>query len=307
MREPAGDEGAPLMLLALAIVLTAIAFVRYRRDPKRRIFALMMPLALISDFAVGRALKAADAQLSEKFDLFLYRTDLAIFGFSPGFTIAHLLDHSAILAAAAWCYWNIIAAALVVFFVHFMRRDGDPIRTVLLLVSAPFIGYALYYIVPACGPVYAFRGFPIHLPDPTPALANVAGPPNAMPSVHLSLALFFIWLCRKWRFASFFTIPFAALIAIATLALGEHYAIDLIVAVPFAAACFLAFERRVFEAALCAALVFIPMLVLRFDPTFADQHLSVTRAFCLLAVAASVYATSTRADEPESLPIPVTE
>ena len=60
---------------------------------------------------------------------------------------------------------------------------------------------------------------------------------NAMPSLHFAGALFVAW--GTWSLGTwqrFFGVAFLAVMFVATLGLGEHYLIDLIVAIPFAVA-----------------------------------------------------------------------
>jgi hypothetical protein len=276
-----------LPILVTALMLAGV--LRHRDDAKRLLLVLLMPLVLISETAAAEALKIASSKLPEKYDLFLYRADLTIFGFNPSFAIGHALQGSMLLAVSAWCYTNLMAVGLAIYFVHFIRSDGEPIRAFLLLVIGPLFGYALYYIVPACGPVYAFSSFPVYPADVGSATAHIIGPPNAMPSVHFSLGLFCFWLCRKWPVARLFTIPFALFVTLATLALGEHYAVDLIVGLPFAAACFLLSERRSLEATVCAGFVMASLLVFRFNPALIYKHATPARIFCLLTTVVTFY------------------
>src|SRR6185369_12382122 len=98
--------------------------------------------------------------------------------------------------------------------------------------------YLLYNILPAAGPYYVFgKAFPYHLPPP-PALqvvllGDVAR--NAMPSMHLACALLIFWNCRRlplWIYLA--SAVYLILTVLAAIGLGEHYAIDLVAAVPFA-------------------------------------------------------------------------
>jgi hypothetical protein len=63
------------------------------------------------------------------------------------------------------------------------------------------------------------------------------GPRNAMPSLHLACALLVWWNSRTWRlWGRALAGLFLALTALATMGLGEHYFIDLVVALPFTVA-----------------------------------------------------------------------
>ena len=90
-------------------------------------------------------------------------------------------------------------------------------------------------------------------------------PRNAIPSLHSAWALLLFWSvrhCRQWiRHAA---AVFLALTLLATLGLGEHYVIDLVVAVPFAAFVMAACAREHRRAAVLGALVMAWLAYLRF-------------------------------------------
>jgi hypothetical protein len=85
-----------------------------------------------------------------------------------------------------------------------------------------------------------------------------------MPSLHLVVALLVaasVWpLGWSLRIAG---VAFIALTVLATLGFGEHYAIDLLLAIPFAAAVWLAVHRRRMSALLCASATALPLLLIR--------------------------------------------
>lgn len=97
----------------------------------------------------------------------------------------------------------------------------NPMRRQLLsaCVLAPVLAAVGYILCPAVGPGW--------VKDPHAAR-------NCMPSMHLTWALLFWWYSRGWvrKLMAFYVWVTVA----ATLGLGQHYWIDLIVAVPFTAA-----------------------------------------------------------------------
>jgi hypothetical protein len=109
------------------------------------------------------------------------------------------------------------------------------------LITGP-LGILFYNLFPACGPHALFQqGFPFH-PFPMEQASRllleplaVAGPRNAIPSLHLAWALLAWWYSRglSW-FERVVVFSFLALTAFATLGTGEHWFVDLIVAFPFA-------------------------------------------------------------------------
>ena len=110
-----------------------------------------------------------------------------------------------------------------------------------LLVTLGLLGFLMYQICPASGPVYLVdKGFPTEAPSLS-GLALIAAAPakaasrNAMPSLHVGWALLLFWSLRSRpvlvRAAGFL---YLTLTALATLGLGEHYLVDLMVAPAFA-------------------------------------------------------------------------
>jgi hypothetical protein len=109
------------------------------------------------------------------------------------------------------------------------------------VIAGPF-GVVFYNLVPAGGPLNLFgsrfpfdpmtteqvRRLPLH------ALA-IGGPRNAFPSLHLAWALLVWWYSEGLsRWTRFVFLAFLGGTVISTLALGEHYLVDLVTAFPFA-------------------------------------------------------------------------
>jgi hypothetical protein len=132
------------------------------------------------------------------------------------------------------------------------------------LVILPF-----YVTCPAAGPAYLFGDA---YPDAIPALAAPHAHPlpanyllNTTPSGHLAWVLLLFWFARQGcsrRVAAAFAV-FGLLILIATLGLGEHYVIDLVVAIPFAAAIWSLTLRQWKRTAALLAFVAVWCVVLR--------------------------------------------
>jgi hypothetical protein len=80
----------------------------------------------------------------------------------------------------------------------------------------------------------AFAAFP----GTQPAMVAVTPkyPRNAMPSLHMTWALLVLWISRDLGRGHWLAAIFAFFTAVATLSIGEHYLVDLVVAFPFALA-----------------------------------------------------------------------
>jgi hypothetical protein len=127
---------------------------------------------------------------------------------------------------------------------------------------------AFYRICPAAGPLYLFPAqFPYGMPLLTaPHPRVIPGVSlNCVPSGHVSWALICFWFgrrhCRHRVQAGIFL--FLLITCAATLALGEHYVIDLVLAVPFAAGVWAFTYRRWRAAAIDWIVLMIWLILLR--------------------------------------------
>jgi len=118
------------------------------------------------------------------------------------------------------------------------RRKLSSVMAAFAVAAAG--GFLAYNFYPAVGPVHVFGPRFPYLPPPAgmPPFGLVAVGPearNAMPSVHIAMALLILWNSRPWP--GVYRALAGALLAItvlATLGFGEHYLVDVFVAVPFA-------------------------------------------------------------------------
>jgi PAP2 superfamily len=121
-----------------------------------------------------------------------------------------------------------------------LRNKAIPI-VVAFLIAGP-LGGIFYNIFPALGPIHLFgKGFPWS-PLPTESARRlflepvlIEGLRNAIPSLHMAWTLLAWWYSRGlsvWERA--LAMAFVVFTIFATMGTGEHYFIDLVVAVPFA-------------------------------------------------------------------------
>ncbi|MFO1081998.1 MAG: phosphatase PAP2 family protein [Reyranellaceae bacterium] len=178
--------------------------------------------------------------LSTVYDLHLYAFD-GLFGATIVKVVPIFVRSVPGLLTALWLVYQSLVPVVALFAV-LQRDENGFVQGKLLsrfLITAA-LGYVLYEVMPGIGPLMAFADvFPYDLPDAatvTPGLyvEHDGAPRNAMPSLHTAWALLvFIaaWSMGRWlRLAGGL---FLAATLAATLALGEHYLVDLIVAVPF--------------------------------------------------------------------------
>ena len=187
-------------------------------------------------------------QLSPKvFDSYLYRFD-AILGPQASFLAGQLFLRVSFLRILCFHVYSALPLAEVLALLLYLRGRRMPVNPVVAFATAGVAGFLLYQICPAAGPIHVFgSAFPFAPPanvlleaSPLPGI-----PRNAIPSLHSAWVILIWWNVRRcapairWSAAGF-----ALLTLLATLGLGEHYLIDLIVAVPFAAAVQAACAKR---------------------------------------------------------------
>jgi hypothetical protein len=132
----------------------------------------------------------------------------------------------------SWAYWLTVviydALPLALALVWIISRSPMLVRGA---IAGALAALPCYLVLPAAGPRYAFHGWP--LPG-AQLIAEVseAHARNCMPSMHFTWALLAASNVRG-RWSAPFMI-YAVLMGLATVAIGEHYFVDVIAAVPFA-------------------------------------------------------------------------
>jgi len=160
-------------------------------------------------------------------------------GPSLSFLFGRLLAASPLLHGLTLTVYHALplGGACVLAWNHQSR--WKPVRVIPMYISLMLVGGSLYLLYPAAGPAFAYhQGFPYHAPLKwdilTTPVPPFTAPRNAMPSLHFGAMLLLVWNSRPWRMpARIVAALFAMGIAFSTLALGEHYLIDLVVAFPF--------------------------------------------------------------------------
>lgn len=175
--------------------------------------------------------------------------DLSLYGFDealqcrPSALIGNLMANSPVLAIAAMLVYR--SLPLAICFLVAVEREAPgrfQARILPLFVAVGLAAASLHNLFPALGPLHFFGAdFPRNLPPLSglvlqPATQIVATR-NAMPSVQFASAFLIWWnaarLDRGWRWLAAGTI---ALTFLAALGFGQHYFVDLVVAIPLAVA-----------------------------------------------------------------------
>jgi hypothetical protein len=226
------------VLPAVALILMACCVYVYLYGTNQRLDRFLVAVTLTVPCHVLAMLGAIGAAHihPQKFDLYVYRID-KLSGFEPSFALGRIvLGHLYMIVLLAESYQLLPLAMVAIFGGYLWHRSQQEAMSMVrvfllnLALSAPF-----YLLFPVCGPAYAFPGFPA-LPGgpviPHPILLNA--PPNGVPSIHFSTAVLVLWYGRKLPFGWWIGGIYLVLTAVSTLASGEHYLFDLLVAVPYA-------------------------------------------------------------------------
>lgn len=167
-----------------------------------------------------------------KMDLYAYAAD-GYLG-QPAFVLGRLV------APHAWAkvllnevYGLLPIAVILTLSAHIVRRNAVSAMVwafVINVVAAP----VFYLLVPVCGPTFAFPMFPANPGYVIPQMMAIDAAPNGIPSVHTSTVLLIVWFSRKSRAGLMAAVVYLLLMVAATLASGQHYAVDLLAAIPYA-------------------------------------------------------------------------
>jgi len=245
----AGMVGA-LAFLGLSSMLT-LGLQAFQRTEALRplLLASFCPLLMI---VTNFALYASIALQPQIFDLYLYKFD-ALLGGQASFIAGQWFVAAPALQQVCFLVYASLPLAEVVVLWLYWNGQRMPANPLVAFVVAGAAGFLLYQICPAMGPVHVFpQDFPQHAPAALPPHAIVlnSAPRNAMPSLHTAWAILIWWslrFSRRWIRAA--AVAFLALTLMATLGFGEHYLIDLVVAVPFTIAVQAASTRQFATAA----------------------------------------------------------
>ena len=269
-----------------------------------RSYVLLTIIMISLGVAKYDILEISNLVLPLTIDADLYKIDTAFGGFASWLYIA--------FARNSFPLWNMLVASvytllnimlLLSLIVVLRERRAAQLNIFRMLVMPFMLAFALYIMTPVAGPPAYGTHYP-HDMDFVLAAAKgmtevVPSVRNGMPSMHFTGAMLIVLVmaCLTRKIYFYVACAFAAITFIATMALGEHYLLDLIVAAPYCIALGTAllnppgwqfWRRRVWWA--CTLLFVAWELMLHFDATrfFLIDHLNVVRLLSLLSVAAAV-------------------
>ena len=247
-------------------------------------------------FATNSALRGNRVLFPATWDYFVYRADAAFGGLA-----AHVGQLNAgappLIQTITFTVYAVLVVALYALVGVAMRQRQVASLHVWRTLLLPFMlaGF-LYAFLPVSGPVYTFFDlqFPLAMPDPlSVAASQVIVPPayrNGMPSMHLvgALLAWALALGLRHRVAILMTSILVLGTIWATLATGEHYVLDLVAGLPYAAvlAVLLIFPQLLRNDAkmvmpfwLTAATFVAWLLIIRIAPVWLSLNPWFVRAF----------------------------
>ena len=271
---------------------------------KSYIFLTLIVFSL--GIAKNNVLETSSLLLPLTLDADLYKIDTAFYGFASWLYSAFVGN------ALSW--WNILVAVgytllnlmlLLSLTVVLRERRAGQLNIFRVLVVPFMLAPVLYIVTPVAGPPAYGTHYPHDMNFVLEAAKGmtevVPSVRNGMPSMHFTGAMLIVLVmaCLTRKVYFYAACAFAAITFIATMALGEHYLLDLIVAAPYCIALGTAllnppgwqfWRRRSWW--VCALLFVAWELMLHFDATrfFLIDHLNLVRLFSLASVAAAVCA-----------------
>ncbi len=243
--------GASQMVVGLGMASLGMLGSRaWRETGRTRLYALQFLLpacvSLLFTLEAGIHFQLISSVLPFTFDEAVCAIDGA-FGVQLSFAAGRLFAAAPVFAGVcAAIYFAPPPSLVFVYALQVRARRPPPVDVVTVLLVSAVVGYCLYFVYPVAGPLVAF---PDHYPNAEPTFGENTGyrmfvpfaqpngapaPRNGMPSLHFASALLAYWHVRPYGWwARGVAAVFVVGTFLATLGLGEHYFLDLVVALPF--------------------------------------------------------------------------
>jgi hypothetical protein len=217
----------PAIFGVLALFLSLIWMLLDQKDRTRPLLVFALVLNLFFGSLLNVFMGKESSLLPWKYDYVLFAVDRAL-GLSTTAIAIPLQGFGHIPLTIA--YQMMVPMMICWFLVtRYQKARGS---VVMAYVGELVAGPLLYAVFPACGPAYAFGTQWLHPPAVQAGIVRLASMPNAFPSLHVGTAFIFVLFApnKWWRTAA---VAFLAITAMATLATGEHYVIDLVAGLVF--------------------------------------------------------------------------
>jgi hypothetical protein len=274
----------------------------------------LIPLVvfIFSEWSATSLLDLTERLHPRTLDPFLYKFDGSL-GVQLSFLLGKRFVQWSWLRTISLIFYIGLPIPLTLVYVrHLIRRGPRALPIIITFVIVGPVGVIFFNLFPAAGPIHLcgprFPFGPLGseqlrylLPQPTPMHALR----NAIPSLHLTWVLLAWWNSRglSWRTRGA-ALVFLFFTVLATLGSGEHYLIDLIVAVPFAlmlqSVKSIPSRRR--DALTCfvfgLSTVLLWMIMLRFAPNFFWISRVIPWTLVIATVATSIWLERRLATQP---------
>lgn len=262
----------PALVAIVALMLAVVWMLRDETDKSRALLVMALTVNLFYGFFLTLFMGREGALLPWKYDHVLFRMDEAL-GL-PAYVAARPLQGP--WRTALTVVYELMVPMMIAWFLV-VRGRARRAALILTYVAELVTGPLLYMLLPACGPVYAFGAGWLNPPPVDAGTIRLTGMPNAFPSLHVGTALVLVLFApgRVWKAIA---LAFLAGTALATLATGEHYVIDLAAGLVFGCFAAMVGERRYRAALALLAAVVAWSLSIRFAAGFLLEHAMVVRA-----------------------------
>ena len=175
------------------------------------------------------------------YDTLMYAFDSTL-GFQPSQILGKILRSGGkpLVIFGDLAYKSLALFLIAMYGMQIASSSRQPYNALKFLIVSGTAALLVYHLFPVAGPRYIFSAQ--YFPDNLPSVGEMGLDPlivqpaarNGMPSMHFGWALA-LWLMARFqsRITQRIYLVNLGLMIFTTLGLGEHYLIDLVVAVPF--------------------------------------------------------------------------
>ena len=271
----------PAVIGLVTLFLSVLWMLRDEKDRTRPFLVAALVVNLFYGWFLSFVMGRENGLVPWKYDFVLARLDetLSI----PTAAFAGALQPMRFLLLVVY---QLMVPMMIAWFLV-ARRNGISGSLVVAYVAEMFTGPLLYALVPGCGPLYAFRSQWLHPPAVQAVAIRLSGMPNAFPSLHTATALVLVSFARG-RLWQTISLLFLAGTLMATIATGEHYAVDLLAGLAFGCFAAHAGRLRIAPSAAYLALVLVWGLTVRLAHDLLINHAGLLQALSGVTVLAAI-------------------
>lgn len=233
----------PSFLGLASLYVMALRVIWFEGAERRLAVFTLIPsfLFVASEWCADYFLLWTEKASPKVYDLYLYSFDASLHVQIP-FVVGRLFQRSFPFALISELFYIGLPIAIGLTFAGCLMRDRrNALPAFIAFLATGPVGAVFYSFFPALGPIHIFKtDFPWHpltiqqVPHVFLEAVTAPGARNAMPSLHAAWIYLVFWYSRNLTLAERFVAAlFVFFTLCATVGTGEHYFIDLIVAIPF--------------------------------------------------------------------------